>query len=181
MRNNIILKNKNVIYLVIILVIAVLFLKTKKFIFWSILSLIASLIKYFRMRYYGHIPIVYEPTLFTATIITRTIGIKWSILFLIGPNLFSEIMSGGFNISLINSISMFILFQVLSLFMISYSILFVGLVLCILDIIQAFLINIIIYRFPIFLLFYNITENICNIIYFSLFGEAIMIIYNTFL
>ncbi|MBD3203825.1 hypothetical protein GF327_05995 [Candidatus Woesearchaeota archaeon] len=160
--------------ILVVVVLAILFLRYQKIFIWSILAFGASIIKYYRCRYWGHIPIVFEPVLFVGVVLTKGYGFMWSLAFLFGPNLFGELLSGGVQFALILSFLQFTFYQFIVLLLGNMNIVIVGLIICLLDIIIGHMMNTFVWGTPPFFLIYPISNLVTHFIYFSIFGDALV-------
>ncbi|MBD3203049.1 hypothetical protein GF327_02045 [Candidatus Woesearchaeota archaeon] len=168
------IKKQYIKVFILLLILLITLVRFKKIFLWLVLSFGAAFIKYWRCRYYGHIPIVFEPVLFVATVLTRGYGIKWSLLFLLGPNIIFELMSGGMQFALFIGFIQFSFYQVINLLLFNYSIVYVGILICLIDIVVAHLQNTYIWGLPPFQLIYPVSNFVTHLIYFTVLGEPVV-------
>ena len=165
---------KAVTWFLAIVIFLIAAFKFKNVIIWGILSFIAVGLKYCRIKNVPQLPIVFEPVLFVATVLTRGYGFEWSLLFLLGPNLISEIVSGGIQFTLLLSSFKFIAYQLINILLGDVSIIIVGILLPTIDLFVDIVLNVKIFGQPPIFLMYNVSTIVCHAIYFSIFGEVVV-------
>ncbi|MBU0757758.1 MAG: hypothetical protein KKF44_06830 [Nanoarchaeota archaeon] len=149
-------------------------MKYKKIFLWTVLSLIAGVSKYVRIRYYGHIPIVWEPAMFVAILLTKGLGLKWGLLFLLIPNPISELVTGGMQFTMFIAGFQWTVYMLIAVLLGNLNIVFIGIIVCMIDVVVGYFQNKYVWGLPLFFLIYNISHLIVHTVYFSIFGEIVL-------
>jgi hypothetical protein len=133
------LDKKNIILLGLLLSASLYFIYPELF-FVSLLTLVASFIKYMRIK--RNFPIGFEPVFFFAVMITWSYGVSYNLIFLFFSVIVIDLLTAQISIGTILAIIVLTVLPSTVLFFPGYSIVFVGLVLSFAEAIVSFFLGI---------------------------------------
>lgn len=136
------------------------------------LTLISGVVVYFRTEY--QIPVDFTPTIFCAVIITLVAGIPSMIFYVIFGIAVPTIITGFVNPHALISWGVMIGINLIVPFISNLNIIFIGVIICIIKVLVAFITNLFLGMHPAEITLSEITHVTINMVLFIRLGELIL-------